>query len=314
VMGETTASSFRHEALLYAGADEFVARTLPFIEEGLAASEPILVVVGADKIKRLQVALTGSARRVTFADMAEVGANPARIIPAWCDFLSEHATNRQRVRGIGEPIGADRGPAELVECQLHESLLNLAFADSQGFRLLCPYDTESLPAEVIDEALHSHPCSILDGAAHGSSSYRQVPWEGGPFDQPLPEPQTAAHLDFEGSADLARVRAFAAEHAAAHGLNPSRTADLVLVVHEATANSVTHGGGHGNVRIWGEADRLLCELRDEGTINAPLIGRVRPSGDPEHGRGFWLIQQIADLAQVRSSDRGTTVRIHFTKS
>ena len=65
--------------------------------------------------------------------MAEIGANPACIIPAWRDFVDECAEAGRAIRGIGEPIWADRSPAELVECQRHESLLNLAFADTRSF-------------------------------------------------------------------------------------------------------------------------------------------------------------------------------------
>ncbi len=46
------------------------------------------------------------------------------------------------MRGIGEPVWAGRSQAELDECYLHESLLNVAFADRPSFQLLCPYDTE----------------------------------------------------------------------------------------------------------------------------------------------------------------------------
>jgi prepilin-type processing-associated H-X9-DG protein len=39
------------------------------------------------------------------------------------------AAKLDRLRGAGEPIWPERRPAELVECQRHESLLNVAFAD-----------------------------------------------------------------------------------------------------------------------------------------------------------------------------------------
>ena len=76
---------------------------------------------------------------MAFAEMDDVGTNPARIIPAWTDFVAGH--EGQAVHGIGEPIWAERSPAEVVECQRHESLLNLAFGDEVDFRLLCPYDS-----------------------------------------------------------------------------------------------------------------------------------------------------------------------------
>ena len=68
----------------------------------------------------------------------------------------------RRLRGIGEPIWADRSPDELVECQRHEALLNLAFADAGDFWLLCPYDVDALDPDVIAEAHHSHPAVVAD--------------------------------------------------------------------------------------------------------------------------------------------------------
>ena len=67
-------------------------------------------VVGAEKIALLRTELGSDAAEVLFTDMAEVGSNPARIIPAWRAFVDEHGG--RPVRGIGEPIWAGRTPAE----------------------------------------------------------------------------------------------------------------------------------------------------------------------------------------------------------
>ena len=96
-------------------------------------------MVGSRKLALLREALGERADGVEFADMEVIGRNPARIIPAWRRFVSDHASgNGGGMRGIGEPIWADRGPDELAECQLHESLINLAFAAADSFRLVCP--------------------------------------------------------------------------------------------------------------------------------------------------------------------------------
>jgi hypothetical protein len=152
-----TVETFRHEALLYAGEVDFLTGTLPFIREGVAAGEPVLVVVSAAKVGLLRSALGGDADRVAFADMADVGANPARIIPAWRDFVDALDGGGRSARGIGEPIWAGRTPDELVECQRHETLLNLAFTGVPAWWLLCPYDTSALGGQVLAEARRSHP-------------------------------------------------------------------------------------------------------------------------------------------------------------
>lgn len=130
-------------------------------------------MVSAAKIERLRAELGGDADSVQFADMAGVGANPARIIPAWHDFVAAHAGGGQRFRGIGEPIYPERGAAELVECQRHEDLLNVAFAGGPAWWLLGPYDTEALDPAVVDEAHRSHPF-----VTHGVSQRESVTYPG----------------------------------------------------------------------------------------------------------------------------------------
>ncbi|MCA1843243.1 MAG: MEDS domain-containing protein, partial [Actinobacteria bacterium] len=132
--------AFRHEALLYSGDADFVAQTASFLRDGVAAGEPALVVVSAAKIAMLREELGADADAVHFADMADVGRNPARIIPAWEDFVAACAQRGRPFRGVGEPIWASRSPAELAECERHEALLNLAFARAPAWWLLCPYD------------------------------------------------------------------------------------------------------------------------------------------------------------------------------
>ena len=83
---------------------------VPFIRDGLAREEPVMVAVAQPRLRALQSALGPDADTVRFADMADLGANPARIIPAWREFTQQHAGPGRPVRGIGEPIWAGRRP------------------------------------------------------------------------------------------------------------------------------------------------------------------------------------------------------------
>jgi anti-sigma regulatory factor (Ser/Thr protein kinase) len=297
-------TAFRHEVMLYDSPDTFVGGAEPFIREAVAAGEPIMVAVGAEKIELLRSRLGEDAEQVVFADMAELGANPARIIPAWRAFVDANAGGP--MRGIGEPIWADRSPTELVECQCHEALLNLAFAAASDFHLVCPYDTVQLDADVIAEAEASHPFV----AGSPSPAYRgdhAVPQ----FAAPLPEaPAGAAEHEITPDS-LAEVRHFLAARAEAAGLSPSRVHDLVLAAHEVATNSVRHGGGRGDLRVWLDADALICEIRDSGRISVqPLVGRVRPALGQTGGWGLWLANQLCDLVQLRELPHGSVVRLH----
>src|SRR5690242_17664081 len=205
-------NTFRHEALLYAGEDGFVAGTLPFIRDGVAAGEPILVVVDAPKLERLRAELNGDAEHVEFADMAAVGANPGRIIAAWREFVDRHAASRRPLRGIGEPIHPRRQGAELVECHRHEELLNLAFADAEDFWLVCPYDTEALDPAVVERAQTTHPLLSEGGVRRPSGTYDHAA-PAAPSADPLPEPATEAEELPIAAGRLAAARDCVRRHA-----------------------------------------------------------------------------------------------------
>jgi anti-sigma regulatory factor (Ser/Thr protein kinase) len=303
--------AFRHEALFYAGEDEFVAGTLPFIRDAVAADEAILVAVSEARIRALRSELNGKAKAVHFIDMALLGRNPACIIPAWRDFVDEFGATGRPLRGIGEPIWAARSPAELVECQRHESLLNLAFAHAAVFWLLCPYDTGTLGADVLEEAQRSHPFVAEEDVSRESDAYLVPGLAPDPFDGELPKPsRRPVELAFDEHG-LRAVRSFVSEHAQGGGLEVGRTADLVLAVSELTTNSVFHADGQGTVRMWREASSLLCEVRDNGRFDDPLVGRERPTAIRMSGRGLWLVNHLCDLVQLRSSPTGNIIRLHM---
>jgi anti-sigma regulatory factor (Ser/Thr protein kinase) len=309
---QPTSSPFRHDALLYADDATYLEGTLPFIRTGLASDERILVAVGADKIRLLRSALGDDAEGVRFADMAHLGANPARIIPAWLQFAGERRNGvATPVRGIGEPIWAGRSDAELVECQRHEALLNLAFADATDFHLLCPYDTTALGPDVIEEAHASHPRVVEDGIERESAGCLALEAIAVPFDVALPDPPAGATGLCFVSGTLAAARRFVAGRAAGAGLGEDRVADLVLAVGEIAGNSLRHGGGEGVLRIWDDGEAVVAEIADRGRIADPLVGRVRPAAAQIGGWGMWIANQLCDLVQVRSHDAGTIVRLHM---
>ena len=300
--------SYRHEALLYRGDDEFVAGTVPFIRDGLAAGQPVMVAVIEPKIARLRAELGSEAEHVTFVDMATLGGNPARIIPAWREFVEEHAATGQPIRGIGEPIWAGRREPELRECQLHEALLNLAVDPDTPLWLRCPYDVSALGGDIVEEAERSHPVLVEETSFTGSTLYGGIHHASVAFDHDLPEPTVAVvELAFDVSG-LPAVRDVVTGRATLLDIGRDKTSDLALAVHELATNSLRHGGGRGCLRVWQEQDALVCEVRDAGRIEDPLVGRRAPVVTQEGGRGVWMANQLCDLVQVRSSETGTTVR------
>jgi anti-sigma regulatory factor (Ser/Thr protein kinase) len=299
-------SGFQHRALIYEGADEYLAGTVPFLRGALEAEEPALVVVGREQTELLEGELGDDAERVRFLPMDEVGRNPARIIPLWRDFLD--ANGDRPVRGIGEPVWVARSPAALEECQCHESLLNVAFASGQAWSLLCPYDAGSLPDEALEKVGQSHRQVLWEGRVEESTTFESdLDCFKGDLPPPAAPPETLAF----GLGELPEVRARVTAAAERAGMEPVAVADLVTATSELAANSIAHGGGTGVLRLWIDDGRLLAEVEDRGRIEEPLVGRLRPGITQEGGRGLWLANQLCDLVQIRSGEWGTVVRLHL---
>jgi anti-sigma regulatory factor (Ser/Thr protein kinase) len=298
-------AGFRHEALIYEGADEYLAGTLPFLQDALDAGEPTLVAVGAAQTELLERELDDEARRVRFLPIEEVGRNPAAIIPLWREFVDENGG--RQVRGIGEPVWADRSPAALEECHRHEALLNVAFAPDPAWSLLCPYDAGSLSAEALARVAVSHRLVSRAGQVRESGVFDFAP---DCFAGELPPPRLTPETFAFGLSELKEVRELVAGAAERAGMDRLGVADLVTATSELAANSVMHGGGSGTLRLWRENGDLLAEVEDAGRMEEPLVGRLRPGIAQEGGRGLWLANRLSDLVQIRSGERGTVVRLH----
>ncbi len=307
-------SAFCHEVLFYDSADEFLAGTVPFIRGALEAEEPALVALGQERIELLQGELGTDATGVRFADMEELGRNPARLIPAWREFVDENGGEDRAMRGIGEPIWPGRSAVEIDECQRHESLLNVAFGATPALSLLCPYDSSRLDDDVLEAALACHPFLARDGESYANAACKEVAAPSSPFAGELsPRPEGSEALRFDRGA-LHRVRKLISVAAERAGLSASRGDDLVTAVSELAANSVLHGGGEGTLSLWLEADALVVEAEDLGCIEEPLVGRQRPAPTQEGGRGLWLVNQLCDLVQVRSGPEATAIRVRMDLS
>lgn len=311
-----TTIGFAHEALFYDGTRAFNDAVIPFVEEGVARGESVLVALPAVRLAPLQQHFTGDrSGLLSFAEMEDIGRNPARIIPAWASFLAEdrHGRGADRVgwRGVGEPAWSGRSPDELDECSRHESLLNLAFADAERFTLLCPYDARALAGSVLDDARRNHPVVCEHGVAASSGTFAATvpPWPDAPL-RPAPARATVSSFDVS---TLRQRRHDIAGYLELAGFGGPRGDDLTVALSEAMTNSIQHGGGGGELAWWAEGDSFLCDVRDRGRITDPLAGRVRPTRDQVGGRGLWIINQLCDLVQLRVMADGQVVRLHLRR-
>jgi len=315
VRGARHATGFRHVAMLYRGEQGFLEGTLPFLREGVARGEAALVVVSPRKIALLREALGADAARVRFEDMTTIGRNPARIIPAWSAFAREAGVEGGALRGIGEPVCAERSPAELFECHRHEALLNLAFADAARFELVCPYDVSTLDPAVVAHAHRTHQLvRDANGPTRPSFAFQGLEAAAAPVCSPLPSAPPEAQAVPILPATLTSLRAIVARRGDRARLSPARRDDVVLAVNELATNAIRHGGGAGMLRMWETAAALVCEVSDAGRIDHPLAGRELPRPGQIGRYGLWLVNQLCDLVEQRTTPDGNVVRVWMGRS
>jgi len=298
-------AGFQHQALIYEGADEYLAGTAPFLRAALQAGQPALVAVSKEREALLRGELGREADMLRFVRIEEVGRNPAAVIPLWRDFVD--ASKGRAARGVSELVGPDRGPAEMEECHRHEALLNPVFAEGRSWSLLCPYDACALSDDELEQAAGTHKLISREGRTEESAAFDAgFDCLAGELTPPRVRPDS---VSFELT-ELSEVRRRVAAAAERAGMASSTVADLVTAASELAANSVMHGGGTGTLRLWRENGSLVAEVEDGGRIEDQLVGRLRPGLAQEGGRGLWLANQLCDLVQIRSSEAGTVVRLH----
>ncbi|MEU8029246.1 anti-sigma factor RsbA family regulatory protein [Streptomyces sp. NPDC049099] len=303
---------FVHPALFYGDAEEYLAGTVPFVRDALAAGAPVAVAVPGDNLRLIQDALGAEGDAVRFLDMREAGRNPGRIIPGVLRAFADAQPSGRRVHIIGEPIWAGRSPAEYPACAQHEALINAAF-QGREVTILCPYDTARLDERALADAHATHPVVIPAGGAQRRSETYDPEGVAARYNEPLPPAPGDGTGVFTTAFDedsLSAVRHLATEHGARLGLAGLGLENLALITAELTTNSVLHGGGTGGLTVWAEGGYVLCEVRDKGRLADPLAGRRPASRDQRGGRGLLLVNLVADLVRVHTGPAGTTVRCY----
>ncbi|MCQ9135811.1 ATP-binding protein [Streptomyces hilarionis] len=108
------------------------------------------------------------------------------------------------------------------------------------------------------------------------------------------------------------------------GVDPDVSYDLSVALSEACANAVEHGGdtAHGacseayRVTAYLDGEKCRIEVADSGpgfTAERPAPTPARTSADAEHGRGLFLIQELADHVHIGSEPGRVGAVVSFDK-
>lgn len=305
---------FAHRGLIYGSDQEFMEVALPFVEEGLAAREPVLVAVQERHIENLRDAFGGTPQGLTLHAVEDWYETSARTRDKFARWAGERTTGGRRARLIGEPPWALGHAARVRDWARHEAVINVAFA-SLPVSFICPYDAQALPDEVLAHARETHPEIVSGEGSFRSASYVDPHEFCGCLDSAVDvqslEPSLETPFELE---DLPTVRRLVGSLALDAGLTSSRTEEFVLAVNEVTTNAVVHGRPPATVRGWEADGEIVVEVTDAGDgIRDVLAGQLPPPPNELGGRGLWLTRLLCDAVEVCDVG-GCTVTLHAVTS
>jgi two-component system nitrate/nitrite response regulator NarL len=148
----------RHEALVYSSGDELAAGAAPFLQQGLALGEEVLVVLGETGRSVVEQALGGDAGRVEFADAVTWYQSPEHVFQQYTRYLGDCLERgASRVRVVAEVLWPQSSAtADVAGWKRYEAGISAAMA-SVPVSFICTYDTRELPAAIVTDARRTHP-------------------------------------------------------------------------------------------------------------------------------------------------------------
>jgi hypothetical protein len=174
VSDRTHGHGCRHEALVYSSAGELAAGALPFLRQGLAQGDDLLVVLREEGCAVLRRAFGEDAARIEFADARDWYRSPEHVLEQYQRYVGEHlARGAPRVRVVAEVIWpASSAATDIAGWKRYEAGISGAMA-AVPVSFMCAYDTRELPAELIVDAQRTHPLLRSADGARPSAHYAE---------------------------------------------------------------------------------------------------------------------------------------------
>jgi two-component system nitrate/nitrite response regulator NarL len=164
----------RHEALVYSSADELVAATVPFLRQGLARNEDVLVVLQEAGRTVLQEALGEDAEPIEFADALAWYRSPEHAFQGYSRYIDDRfERGAHRVRVVAEVVWPESSATvDVAKWKRYEAGISSAMA-SLPVSFICAYDTRELSADIISDAQRTHPVLRTTVGSRPSARYSE---------------------------------------------------------------------------------------------------------------------------------------------
>jgi anti-sigma regulatory factor (Ser/Thr protein kinase) len=299
------AQFFRHELVLHAGTKTLIDLMAPFVRDGAAAGDQILVVGEPDFVDDMLAAVP-DVPGIRAAPESGRERFPGRDLHKFQQVLSTLDIAESRVRVVNQMPTMTKHQWE--EWRRYEAAANYVLAPYRVWGT-CAYDTDRLDATMLEDLTASHPhvCTVAGRCLserfadldHHISGYLDVP----------PHPIEATHPQLslpDPSAPAAR-RAVQ-DLGTAVGLPLAAMQAAALAVSETVTNASVHGRRPVSLKAWTSGERLTVSVTDAGTGPHPLVGLRPASLDSPSGRGMWILHQLLSDLHHRTHRDGYTVR------
>ena len=163
-----------HEAGFYGSDAEFAALIVPFVEEGVAAGEPVIIGYDDRKAGLLRSWLADPSAVEFIADQS-LYATPAGAIATYRRMFELHtAMGAGQIRIAGDVPHPGNG-RRFDGWDRYECALNTAWQDLPVWSR-CLYDTTTAPPAVLEVVERTHPRLVSPSGQHRASErYQEAP-------------------------------------------------------------------------------------------------------------------------------------------
>jgi anti-sigma regulatory factor (Ser/Thr protein kinase) len=297
-----------HEAGFYRSDAEFVALIVPFVEEGVASGQPVIIGYDERKATLLRSCLD-NPDAVTFISGNSLYATPARAIASyWQQFQRLTGAGAIQIRIAGDVPHEGNG-GRFSGWDRYEAAVNTVW-DRFPVWSRCLYDVTTAAPRVLEAAARTHPRIALPSGQYQPSRRYQDLADFEPL-PPDPDPLERSAPAIEMSDPSAAQVRHAVTSIGRGQVSDTALENLVIGAGEAISNARLHGRPPVTARIWTVTGRILIQVHDTGPGPAdPLAGLVPAWARPGlRGAGLWLTHMLGlDAALIRSRD-GFTVRL-----
>ncbi|QFZ17442.1 sensor histidine kinase [Saccharothrix syringae] len=291
---------YYHETAFYGSDTEFQALVVPFLDEGVAAGEPVLVAC-CETNERLLRDRVADVSGIRFLPGADHYSRPTDAILTYRKLFAEYSGAPQ-IRVVGDVPHPGVGAA-WDWWSRYEAAVNEVFGDYALWGL-CPYDLRTTPPGVVADVLHAHP----HVAGVGANPDYLGSWT---WPDPVPDPLEAEPpLVDLGDPSPAEARHAVSAACVATRLLRDELDDIIYAASEAVTNAITHGKPPVRLRVWADAEHVVVAVSDRGEgPGSPVVGLVPTSQTTSAGLGLWLTHRTCRGVSMYRDANGYTIRL-----